>query len=196
MAAPHGRRALLGVRRQPGQRRTRTLVAGLVPLVDRSVSADPAAARPRPRRRRARSAPLRAAERRRRARRLASRSSRRAQPVEVDLRPRGHRAASGAFGELARTVAGGLHRGEERGADLVDLELAQRGGGGAARRGDLLAQHDGVGAGLAEHLGRADERLDDQLGGGGARQAEVDAGLDHRLDDEEDVGRARSRRSR
>ena len=62
-------------------------------------------------------------------------------------RPPGHapRAGQHALGELARPVAGGLHGGEERRPHLVDLELAQRRGGGAARRGDLLAQHVGVG---------------------------------------------------
>src|SRR5690349_18055053 len=49
-----------------------------------------------------------------------------------------------ALGERAGAVAGGLHRGEERRTDLVDLELAQRRGGGAGRRGHLLAQHGRV----------------------------------------------------
>ena len=58
-----------------------------------------------------------------------------------------------------------------------------------AGRGDVLAQHRRVLAGLLEHLGRADEGLDHQLVGRRPRQAEQDAGLDHRLDDVEDVRR-------
>ena len=45
-------------------------------------------------------------------------------------------------------------------------------------------------AAVGEHLGRADRRLDDQLVGHVARQAEQDAGVDHGLDQEEEVGRA------
>ena len=85
------------------------------------------------------------------------------------------RAASIAVRNAART--------------LWSSSCAHRRGRGAARRGDLLAQHGRVLTGLAQQLGRADHGLHDQLGRGGARQPEVHAGLDHRLDDEEQVRR-------
>ena len=94
-----------------------------------------------------------------------------------------------ARGQVPRAVASGLHGGEERGADLVVLELAYGRGRRAARRGHPLAQHGRVLTGLAQQLGRADDGLDDQLGGRAARQPQVHAGLDHRLDDEEQVRR-------
>ena len=68
--------------------------------------------------------------------------------------------------QLAGAVGRGLHRGDERGAHLVVVELAQGGDGRAAGRGDLLAQHRRVLAGLLEHRRGAVEGLDDQLGGG------------------------------
>ena len=96
------------------------------------------------------------------------------------------------LGELAAAVPGRLHRADEGRAYLVILELAYGGGGGAARRGDPLAQHRGMLTGLPQQLGRAEHGLHHQLGGGVPGQAEVDAGLDHRLDDEEQVRGARA----
>ena len=58
------------------------------------------------------------------------------------------------------------------------------------RRGDHVAQHGRVVAGLLREAGAALERLDHEVVGDVAREAEVDGGVDQRLHDEEHVGRA------
>ena len=61
---------------------------------------------------------------------------------------------------------------------------------GAAGRGHHVAQLGRVHPGLLREERRALERLDDEVVGHVAREAEVDRGVDERLHDEEDVGRA------
>ena len=101
----------------------------------------------------------------------------------------GRAARAGRLGQRPTAVPRRLHRPEEGGAHLVVLQHLDRGRRGPAGRGDPLAQHRRVLTGLAQHGGRAEHRLHDQLGGDVARQAEVHPGLDHRLDDEEEVRR-------
>ena len=62
-----------------------------------------------------------------------------------------------------------------------------------AGRGDHVAQHGRVVAGLLGEAGAALERLDDEVVGDVAREAEVDGRVDQRLHDEEHVGRAGAR---
>ena len=63
-------------------------------------------------------------------------------------------------------------------------------------RGDRRAQRRGAVAALDEQPRRAEQRLERQRLGLGARQAREHAGLRHRLGDEEHVRRARTRRGR
>ena len=70
------------------------------------------------------------------------------------------------------------------------LELVERGRGGPARRRDHVAQLGRMHARLLREERRALERLDHQVVGDVAREAEVDGRVDERLHDEEDVGRA------
>ena len=92
--------------------------------------------------------------------------------------------------EFPAAVAGRLDRRQERGAHPVLLQLPDRRDRGAPGRGDGLAQDHRVLAGLAEHGGRAVDRLDDHLQRGAARHAEQDAGVHHRLDQVVHVRRA------
>ncbi len=87
-------------------------------------------------------------------------------------------------------VPGGFQGGDHGRADSVVLEFADGVDGGAGRRGDVLAEFDGVFAAVAEHHGGADGGLDDQVVGLVPGQAEEDASVGHRLDEEEEVGRA------
>ncbi len=66
----------------------------------------------------------------------------------------------------------------------------QRRRAGAAGRGDHVAQLGGVQAARLGEERAALERLDDQVVGDVAREAEVDGGVDQRFHDQEDVGRA------
>src|SRR5690606_33668574 len=101
-----------------------------------------------------------------------------------------------AGGQLAAAVAGGFEGGDEGGPDAVVLEFADGVDGGARRGGHVLAEPDGVLAAVAEHGGRADRGLDDQVVGLVAGQAEQDAGVRHGLDQVEEVGRAGAGESR
>src|SRR5437764_156323 len=65
--------------------------------------------------------------------------------------------------EFPAPVAGGLDRGQERGPHPVLLQLPDRRDRGPPGRGDGLAQDHRVLPGLAEHGGRAVDRLDDHL---------------------------------
>src|SRR5690606_35943696 len=74
--------------------------------------------------------------------------------------------------EFFRPQLGGLDRVQEGGADPLLLEDPDRGDRRPARRGHRLPELDGVPSGVAEHLGAAEHRLDDQLGGDVPGEAE------------------------
>ena len=114
-------------------------------------------------------------------------------PAPLSRRTGRHRGRPGRLGQGPAAVSRRLHRPQERGAHLVVLQHLDRGRRRAARRGDPLAQHRRVLAGLAQHRRRPEHRLHDQLGGDVAGQSQVHPGLDHRLDDEEQVRRTRAR---
>ena len=88
---------------------------------------------------------------------------------------RSWRRRRGGCGQLPAAVARRLDGAQERGPDLVVLQLPDGRRGGAAGRGDPLPEHGGVLAGLPQQLGRAEHGLHDQLGGGVPRQPEMDA---------------------
>src|SRR5262245_29621506 len=71
----------------------------------------------------------------------------------------GSRGWSGAGGQLAAAVAGGLQGGEEGGADAVVLQFADGVDGGAGRGGDGFAELDRVFPAVAEHDGGTDGGL-------------------------------------
>src|SRR4051794_11422481 len=92
-----------------------------------------------------------------------------------------------ALRELFAALLGGVDRIQEGRAHAGLFEVSDRLDRRSARRGHHLTKLDGVLAGVAQHLGRPEHRLDDQLGRDVARQPEQDARLDHRLGQQEEV---------
>jgi len=101
-------------------------------------------------------------------------------------------SATGLLGELLAAVAAGFDGGQECRLHTKVVEGTERGRRRTARRGDVLAQHRRVGAGVAQELGRSVQGLGRESGRDVAGQPEQDAGVDHGLGDVHDVGGARA----
>src|SRR5690606_24596087 len=99
-------------------------------------------------------------------------------------------------GELAAAFGGGGDGFVDEAAQVVGFEAFDRRLGGAAGRGDALAQGGGVLAGFAEHARGAQDRLQHQGAGGVGRQALGFAGGLRGFGEQEDVGRATARHGR
>src|SRR5665647_3149800 len=77
---------------------------------------------------------------------------------------------TGLGGQLLAAVAAGFHGGDERCLHAKVVEGTERGRRRTARRGDVLAQHRRVGAGVAQELGRPVQGLGREAGRDVTRQ--------------------------
>ena len=105
-----------------------------------------------------------------------------------------HGSVLAEFGaELAPARFGRLHRGDEFVVPAGRRQAGERGLGGAALGGDLLAQHGGGVFRARRQPRRAEHGVDRQAARAGLVEAEAAPGGFERLDEVEDVGRAAAR---
>ena len=92
------------------------------------------------------------------------------------------------FAEFEGTAEGGVNRLAEGCAEAAFFKGLERGGGGAAGRGDLGAEISGMATGGLLHAHGADQGLARQELGGGAREADAHAGVGPGFEDQVGVG--------